>query len=139
MSIFSDNYSYVYNSIINLNRAGNELLNNPLIGKDIWHTIDDLELKVNQHRRTLTINFGTIQQDWLKLLAKLYILVRSQRKLSATYLSTDVHYLTRFSQFIEHKSIFNSTQINSQLFDEFEFYLKSLNLSPRSRSLHYTT
>jgi integrase/recombinase XerD len=139
MSILSGNYDLADNSIINLNTASNELLNNSLIVKDIWHTIDDLELRLNQHQRILTINFGAIQQDWLKLLAKLYILIRSQRKLSAMYLSNDVHYLTRFSQFIENKSIFNSAQINSQLFDEFDFYLKSLDLSPRSRSLHYTT
>lgn len=116
-----------------------QLLNNPLFQKDIWRTIEDLGLEVNQHQKVLTMSFQAIEQDWLKLLAKLYVLVRSQRKLSPMYLRNDVFYLTRFSQLIQQKSISSPEQINNQLFEEFDYYLRSLKISPRSVSLHYMT
>ena len=124
---------------INFNETANKLLNNPLIAKDIWQTIDDLSLIVNQHQKVLTISFESIQQDWLKLLAKLYILVRSGRKLSAMYLKNDVSYLNRFSRFIEKKSIFSPLHIDNELFDEYDYYLHSLTISERSISCHYMT
>jgi integrase/recombinase XerD len=67
------------------NQEARQLLNNPLLQKDIWRTIEDLGLKINEHQKVLTIDFARIEQDWLKLLAKLYVLVRSSRKLSAMY------------------------------------------------------
>lgn len=116
-----------------------QLLSNPLLQRDIWQTIEDLGLKINQHQKVLTISFQAIEQDWLKLLAKLYVLVRSQRKLSPMYLKNDVFSLNRFSQFIQQKSIFNPEQINNQLFEEFDYYLRLLKISQRSISLHYMT
>lgn len=68
------------------NQETRQLLSNPLLQRDIWRTIEDLGLKINQHQKVLTISFQAIGQDWLKLLAKLYVLVRSQRKLSPMYL-----------------------------------------------------
>jgi integrase/recombinase XerD len=112
-------------NFIDVNQADNKLLNNPLIAKDVWQMIEDLGLTVNFHRKTLTISFNSIQQDWLKLLVKLYILVRSKRKLSASYLSGEVCKLKRFSRFIENKSIFNPKHIDGQLFDEYVYYLQS--------------
>jgi integrase/recombinase XerD len=121
------------------NQEARQLLNNPLLQKDIWRTIEDLGLKVNEHQKALTIDFGRIEQDWLKLLTKLYVLVRSSRKLSAGYIRQDVHYLNRFSQFLQKKSVLSPEQIDNQLFEEFDYYLKSLKQSPRSISLHYMT
>lgn len=121
------------------NQEARQLLNNPLLQKDIWRTIEDLGLKVNEHQKVLTMSFQGIEQDWLKLLAKLYILVRSQRKLSAMYLRNDVASLAKFSQFIQQKSIFSSEQIDDQLFEEYDYYLKLLKVSSRSISLHYMT
>lgn len=128
------------------NVKAQKLLGNPLLRKDIWRTIEDLNLKVNQHAKVLTINFEHIEQDWLKLLAKLYILLRSRRKLSAAYLKQDVGNLTKFSIFISSKSIFSAKQINNQLFEEYDYYLHSLvsektkePLSERSIATHYMT
>jgi integrase len=123
--------------LITQNIETKQLLSNSLLQKDIWRTIEDLGLKVNEHQKILTISFKSIEQDWLKLLAKLYILVRSQRKLSPAYLYSDIHYLTRFSQFIQQKSILNLEHINDELFEEFDYYLRSLKLSNRTISLHY--
>jgi integrase/recombinase XerD len=87
MSILPNSYLLpLDDKFINFNERANRLISNPLIGKDVWQTINDLGLTVNQHQKVLTISFESIQQDWLKLLAKLYILVRSGRKLSAMYL-----------------------------------------------------
>ena len=128
------------------NLEAQKLLSNYLLQKDVWRTIEDLELKVNLHDKTLVISFERIEQDWLKLLAKLYILIRSQRNYSAMYLRNDVGYITRFSQFIISKAIFDTGQINNQLFEEYDYYLRSLKsertkkpLSERSISLHYMT
>lgn len=76
--------------LINQNQETRRLLNNPLLQKDTWRTIEDLRLKVNEHQKVLTISFQAIEQDWLKLLVKLYVLIRSQRKLSPMYLKHDV-------------------------------------------------
>lgn len=122
---------------VNFNETVNKLLNNPLIAKDIWQTIDDLGLTVNQHQKVLTINFGSIRQDWLKLLTKLYILVRSGRKLSATSLNHHISCINHFSRFIEHKSIFNPNQIDNELFDEYDYYLHSSTISNGTISAHY--
>jgi hypothetical protein len=37
------------------------LLSNPLLQKDIWRTIEDLHLKVNEHQKVLTISFQKIK------------------------------------------------------------------------------
>ncbi|ACB53910.1 hypothetical protein cce_4562 [Crocosphaera subtropica ATCC 51142] len=121
------------------NSKAQQLLLNPLLKKDIWKTREDLGLDINQHGKVLTIPFQGIEQDWLKLLAMLYVLVRSQRKLSARYIRHDVHYLSRFSRFLTQQSILTPEQINDQLFEEFDYYLRSSKLSQRSISLHYMT
>jgi integrase/recombinase XerD len=128
MSALPDSHSLLCDELINVNNTTSKLLNNPLISKDIWHTIDDLGLRVNQHDKALTISFELIQQDWLKLLVKLYTLVRGKRKLSANTLRTEIYSLNKFSEF-KQKSITNPLQIDSQLFDEFNYYLHSSNLS----------
>ncbi|PSB00851.1 tyrosine-type recombinase/integrase [Merismopedia glauca] len=139
MSTLSNKHPYLKEGFVSVNESAHKLLNNPLIAKDIWRTVEDLGLTINQHEKTLTISFKLILQDWLRLLAKLYVLVRSNRKLSASYIRSDVAKLNRFSQFIENKSILNSIHINDQLFDEYDHYLHSLAISERSISLHYMT
>ena len=39
------------------NQEAHQLLENPLLKKDIWDTINDLKLKVDAHNRCLTLNF----------------------------------------------------------------------------------
>jgi integrase/recombinase XerD len=139
MSVLSNSYLSLDTELININDAAKKLLDNPLITKDIWQTVEDLGLTVNQHNKVLTFNFKSIQQDWLKLLAKLYILVRSGRNLSVGYIKMDIVHLGKFSQFVECKSVFRADQINDQLFDEYSYYLHTLTLSEGSISSHYTT
>lgn len=47
-----------------------------LLVKDIWYAEEDLGLRINQHQRNKTINFGKIQQSWLKKRIKQYIIYR---------------------------------------------------------------
>lgn len=115
------------------------MLNNKLISKDIWQTIDDLNLEINQHEKIKKISFELIKQDWLKLLAKFYILVRSERGISVSYLKNSIGALNKFSIFAQEKSVFSSAQINDQLFNEFDYYLKSLNLSLNTISTYYAS
>ncbi len=139
MTVLPNNYELLDERFINANQVALKLLDRPLISKDIWHTIEDLGLEVNQHDKTLTISFKSIQQDWLKLIVKLYIIIRSQRKLSATYLQQEVLSVNCFSRFIEQKSIFNINHINEQLFDEYDYHLHLLNLSQSTISKRYIT
>ncbi len=139
MSILARNNLSLDSWAIKESELANSLLSNPLLKKDVWHTINDLGLQTNQHERVLTISFESIRQDWLKTTSKLYVIVRSNRKLSAAYIKDEVQYLSRFSQFIEQKSIFTVEQINTQLFDEYDYYLKSLKLSPKTITHQYTT
>lgn len=121
------------------NNKAQQLLLNPLLKKEIWQTREDLGLDISEHKKVLTIHFQGIEQDWLKLLAKLYILVRSQRKLSPMYIRNDLASLAKFSQFLAEQSILTPEQINDHLFEEFDYYLRSSKLSQRSISLHYMT
>lgn len=139
MSTSPNKYPLFEEGFLSVNESAQKLLYNPLIAKDVWRTVEELGLTVNQHHKILTISFNSIHQDWLKLLAKLYVLVRSERKLSAGYIKNDVGNLNRFSQFIEDKSVFSSSHINDQLFDEYNHYLHSLVISERSISLNYMT
>ena len=45
MNILQDSNSHLNRKFINLNVVSNKLLENPLLLKNIWHTLDDLGLK----------------------------------------------------------------------------------------------
>jgi integrase/recombinase XerD len=121
------------------NQEAKLLLANPLLKKDVWHTIDDLRLIVNPHSQQLTLNFENILPDWFKILVKLYILAKSRQNLTAQYIGTKVSHLNKFSRFLVDKSVYTVEQINPQIFQEFDDYLHSLNLAKRTISCHYIT
>ena len=50
--------------LIEQNSKAKQLLQNPLLKKDVWRTIEDLGLEVNQHHKILTISFQKIEQEW---------------------------------------------------------------------------
>lgn len=139
MTALSENGFFLSASFIKDNATANKLLHNPLIQEDIWRTVEDLKLDLNQHDKINKISFELIEQDWLKLLAKFYILVRSERGISISCLKNSIASLNKFSLFTKKKSIFSCTQINDLLFDEFDYYLKSLNLSIDTISAHYAS
>ncbi|MEC4886550.1 MAG: tyrosine-type recombinase/integrase [Scytonema sp. PMC 1070.18] len=130
----SSNYKFLAH-----NQEAKLILANPLLQKDVWHTIDDLGLIVNLHSQQLTLNFENLLPDWLKILVKLYILEKSRQNLTAQYLGTKVSHLKKFSRFLADKSVYTAEQINSQIFQEFDDYLQSLNLAKRTISCHYIT
>ncbi|MDJ0647392.1 MAG: site-specific integrase [Xenococcaceae cyanobacterium MO_188.B19] len=126
MSILPDWNSEADKWLIARNVEAKELLSNPLLQKDSWRTIEDLGLKVNQHNKKLAISFKKIEQYWLKVLAKLYILMKSKRSYSIGSLHSDLISLTHFSKFLSFKSVSTPKQINKQIFEEFDYYLHSL-------------
>jgi integrase/recombinase XerD len=140
MNILSDGHlSLDNNSSNNEDELTRRILKNPLLQKDVWLMTDELGCESNQHHKHLTISFESIKQDWFRLLSKLYILMRSRRKLSATYIKNDLYNLNKFSYFIESKSVCSANLINNQIFDEFDYYLHSLKLSETSISKHHMT
>jgi len=72
------------------------LLQNPLMQKDVWFTIDDLNLKVNAHGRVLTLNFEALKPDWFKLLVKLYIFVKAKPNTCASTANGYISYLKNY-------------------------------------------
>ncbi|MCC0178747.1 site-specific integrase [Waterburya agarophytonicola K14] len=115
-----------------------QLLKNPLLQKDIWHTVDDLNLRISPHKRTLSLNFQPIASDWFKLLVKLYVLVRSQPNKSSNSIDGYLIHLRKFSQFLVEKSIHHPKQIDNNLFEEFDYYLKTKGLGHKTL-VHYRT
>ena len=111
------------------NTETQQLLLNPLLKKDVWRTIEDLGLELNQHHKILTINFQLIKINWFKLLIKLYILVKSQQNISPNSLKNEVLYLNKFSKFLTQASVLYPEQINEKIFEDFDNYLKSSKLS----------
>jgi integrase len=127
------------NWLIEHNSEAKQLLKNPLLEKDVWRVIEDLGLEIKPHARILIIPFDSIEQDWLKLLIKLYILVRSQRNITSSYLRQEVFYLSRFSQFLHQQMILTPEPINDQIFSDFESYLQHLNLAPKTIISHLSS
>jgi integrase/recombinase XerD len=56
------------------NQESRKIVESPLLQKDVWHTINDLGLRVNEHCRKLTVNFSEFPQGDFKLLVKLFVL-----------------------------------------------------------------
>jgi integrase len=108
------------------NEATQQLLKNPLIQKDTWHTVDDLNLEISEHKRNLTINFNDISLDWLKLLSKLYILIRIKSIKNANTHVVNVNRLKKFSYFLELNSLLTPEQIDENIFEDFEQYVYSI-------------
>ncbi len=119
----------VENWLITQNNNTKQLLKHPLLKKDVWQTIEDLGLEVTPHKKTLTISFKSIKQDWLKLLVKLYTLVRSQRQIATKTLSGNVQAFTKVSYFFYQQDILIPEQINEQVIEKFACYLQDVHLS----------
>jgi integrase len=126
------------NNIVIQNQDAQALLQNPLLNKNIWHPIEDLKLTVKEHRSPHIFNFEPITQDWLKLLAKTHILLRSNAGTSTSTLYSEIHYLRKFSGFLSKYSIERPDQINNQVFEELDCYLRSQELSESSIGRCYT-
>lgn len=105
-----DNYEDLFEE-----KPPSQLLLNPLLQKDIWHTVDDLNLKISPHQKVFTLNFKTISLDWFRLLVKLYILVKAKPNQPSTTINGFVIYLRGFSKFLAEKHIDNPKQINNEI------------------------
>ena len=111
------------------------LLQNPLIQKDVWLTIDDMKLKVNAHKRNLTLNFKALKPNWFKLLVKLYIFVKARPNTAAVTAKSNITHLIKFSRFLVEKNIARPKQINNQIFEEYEYYMIATNIKDKGKYL----
>ncbi|MGK7882811.1 MAG: phage integrase SAM-like domain-containing protein, partial [Crocosphaera sp.] len=116
-------------------KVPSQLLQNPLLQKDIWLTIEDLGLEINEHDKRLSINFSEIQPLWLNLLAKLYILTRVNLKISIGSIRSDLIYIKKFACFITDKHLSSAKHIDNELFEEFDYWL-DLNETGKSTKYH---
>ena len=114
-----------------------ELLQNPLLQKDIWLVKEDLGLSIPAHRSLRTINFTPITNDWFKLCLKLYTLLRTKSGCAAATVHRGVVILTRFFNFLRGQSVDDFDQIDNQIFEAYEYHLVGeLKLRPRTVESH---
>ena len=113
------------------------MLDNPLLQKDVWRTIEDLGLSIKEHQRCLTLNFTVFSQDWFKLLVKLYTLVRKSSGKTVSTIQQDIFNLKKFSVFLDQQSVYDPDQINDQIFEAFDYYSKTKDLKERTISITY--
>lgn len=116
-----------------------QFLQNPLLQKDVWRTKEDLGLETHEHQKFLTVNFGKIQPSWFNLLAKLYVLIRANLKLSIKYIAGDISHFRKFANFLKEKKINSIKYVNNDLFEQFEYWIHLTGVSERTISLHYTS
>ena len=114
-----------------------QLLQNPLLQKDIWQTLDDLQLRIHEHNRMLTINFTGFSQPWFKLLVKLYTLKKAKNEYSISTIKTYVSNLKSFSFYLKSKHIDRYENINSQTFEDFNYYLQAKKRSKNTVQGYY--
>lgn len=120
-----------------LNKIEKNLFQNSLLKKDIWHTVDDLGLKIDEHQRLWILNFSEFRLDWFKLLVKLYTLNRVTTIKKIKTLRQNLTHLKRFSVFLVNQFVGSPEQINFQVFEEFDYYLRSEKVKEKTRILHY--
>ena len=114
-----------------------DLLQNPLLQKDIWLVKEDLGLSIPAHRSLRTINFSSITNDWFKLCLKLYTLLRTKSGCAAATVYRGVVILTRFFYFLRGQSVKDFDQIDNQIFEAYEYHLVGeLKLRPRTVESH---
>lgn len=122
-----------------LTQEAQELLSHPILQKDIWHIVDDLKLKMPAHIKAQTIRFTAFALPWLKLLAKLYVLKLANPGESALRLRQDVYNLKSFSDFLFREYINSHNQINDQVFEAFDYWLRSRKLKENTIIAYYET
>ena len=116
-----------------------QLLQNPLLQKDIWRTIEDLGLETHEHERILSINFSKIQPLWFNLLAKLFIITKANKKDSIKHIRGNLGHLRKFSYFLREKQISNIRHIDTDLFEQFNYSLLSSGFHYNYIAKHYST
>lgn len=124
-----DNYKHLIE-----NKSVRQLLNNPLLAKDNWNFSQDLYLSTPDHRKFLTLDFTDYSQDWLKIVVKLYTLLRACSGTSASTIQRDVYNLQKLDSFFKEQDVYSFEQINNGIFENFDYYLHSKNL--RSATIH---
>jgi len=123
-----NNIKLVLQVVPEVSSSNSGILSNPLLSKDIWRTSEDLNLKINQHGPNWTFNFTSFKQEWFKKLVKIYILIQVGQKYAVNTLRVNLTGLKKFDSFLSSKSISSVKFINNQLFDEYEYELKTQGL-----------
>lgn len=129
-----DNYQHLIH-----NQSVRQLLNNPLLLKDCWSLSQDLCLSAPAHRKFSSLDFTNYSQDWLKIVVKIYILLRVGSGTSASTIQKDVYNLQKFDSFLKSQYVYSFEQINSGIFENFDYYLRSKNIKEITIHRYYAT
>lgn len=121
------------------NQSASHLLANPILKKDIWHIVNDLNLKSPEHRKFKTVNFEDFHQEWFKLLVKLYTVLRVNQGVSAATIQRDIFNLQKLSEVLERESIDQCDQITENIFEKIDIYLQSKRLKEVTVHRYYAT
>ena len=129
-----DNYKHLLQ-----NQSARQLLNNPLLLKDYWSLSQDLCLEAPSHRKFYSLDFTNYSQDWLKIVVKVYILLRVGSGTSVSTVQKDVYNLQKFDSFLKEQYVYSFEQINNGIFENFDYYLRSKNLQSTTIHRYYAT
>ncbi len=114
-----------------------QLLENPLLEKNVWQTVEDLGLKIKEHQKISTINFNGFSQHWFELSVKVYTLVKAKIGFSVSTIKIYVGSLKTFSCFLKTQSIDNPAKISNQTFESFDYYLKTKKITEVTTEGYY--
>lgn len=109
-----------------------QLLQNPLLNKEVWKIKEDLGLDTLEHRKVLTIRFYKIETLWLKLLTKLYIIRRAKLKFSSQHIRDEVSTFRKFSKFLRLKGVKNVKYIDNELLEQFDYWIRSTGVKEKT-------
>lgn len=123
------------NSHLLRNLETKKLLQNELLNKDVWHTVNDLGIKLVEHRRNYIFNFQEIYPLELNLLVKLYVLTK-HKLITCNTLNGHIYSIKKFSFFLKISSI-NYLELNNKTFEDFDYYLHSQGLADGTISACY--
>ncbi|MDJ0574078.1 MAG: tyrosine-type recombinase/integrase [Xenococcaceae cyanobacterium MO_234.B1] len=116
---------------IRQSELGQELINNPLLNKDIWsfeelgYSKQECDISTNRN-----IHFEKFSLSWLKLLAKFTVLAFVRQKLSLKTIISRVHNLRHFDKFIIAEGYNQPELLTNSLLQKFvaSSSIKSLNV-----------
>lgn len=124
----------ISNNIIKFSQLQSKEIRQDLINKDIWDGEEDLGLRVNKHSQRKLINFGFIEQDWLKDKVKQYILYKASQKTALNTLLVHMCSFNLFSKLLTKQCVNNYSEIDDYLL---ELYINKLNKYSLATQRHY--
>lgn len=104
----------------------NHRFRSKLLNQDLWR-LEELGIQPYKHRHDYNLSFSKIEQPWLKMLAKKYVLLKISRGAKSGTLQGFLTTINRFSRFLQSRFISSVEEIDNETLLGFISHLR-LNL-----------